>query len=305
MNAKNLAVLALAAMVVLLCLAPALAGSADKYVKPSPQKALEMLKAGNARFLAGKPLRKHQDAARVQLADISNQAEHAYATILSCSDSRVPVEMIFDAGIMDLFVVRVAGNVAKTDEVGTIEYGLGHVHTPVLVVMGHTRCGAVAAVTAAAQGQRLILERNIPPLVKPIFPAVAAAMKAHPQVKGAEIVPYAIEQNVWQAISDLFMMSPPTREMAAAKMVMVVGAIYDLADGKVHWLPSDKVAQLLAEAQKDPKQVMKPTVTINQARTHPACMTARRPASGAAGFCELSPLVPGRGNRQLLDKRSQ
>ena len=258
---KAWAVLALIALFGLTVLPSALAG--DKYVKLSPEKALQMLKEGNARFLAGKPLRKHQDAARVQLANVSNQGEHAYATILSCSDSRVPVEMIFDAGIMDLFVIRVAGNVAQTDEVGTIEYGLAHVYTPVMVVLGHTRCGAVSAVTAAAQGKRMTLERNIPPLVKPIFPAVEAAMKAHPHVKGADIVPYAIEQNVWQAISDLFLMSPATREMVAAKKVMVVGAIYDLADGKVHWLPQDKVHELLQAAEKNPKRATEAMVTIN------------------------------------------
>ena len=252
MHKKVWAVVALSALLGLSALSPALA--AGKYDKPSPQKALQMLQAGNARFVAGKSLRKHQDAARIKLADVSNQGKYAYATILSCSDSRVPVEIIFDAGILDLFVVRVAGNVASTDEVGTIEYGLAHVHTPVLVVLGHTRCGAVSAVVRAAQGQKLTLERNIPPLVKPIFPAVHAAMKAHPHAKGSEVVPYAIEQNVWQAISDLFLMSPATREMVASKKVMVVGAIYDLANGKVQWLPQDKVAELLKAAEKKEPQ---------------------------------------------------
>ncbi|MCB2228410.1 MAG: carbonic anhydrase [Desulfarculaceae bacterium] len=261
MPKKTWAVLALSALFGLTCLSPALA--AGKYVKPSPEKALQMLKDGNARFIDGKPLRKHQDAARIQLANVGNQGEHAYATILSCSDSRVPVEMIFDAGIMDLFVIRVAGNVAQTDEIGTIEYGLAHVYTPVLVVLGHTRCGAVAAVTAASQGQKMTLESNIPPLVKPIFPAVAAAMKAHPQAKGAEVVPFAIEQNVYQAISDLFVNSAATREMAAAKKVLVKGALYDLADGKVHWLPQAKVDEILKAAEKNPKRAMKATVTIN------------------------------------------
>ncbi len=261
MNPKNMCLLALAAMLSLLLAAPALAKG--QYDKPSPAKVLQMLQEGNARFAAGKLHRINQDQARIELANAANQGEHAYATILSCSDSRVPVELIFDTGIMDLFVIRVAGNVAQTDEVGTIEYGLAHVHTPVLVVLGHTKCGAVSAVTAAAQGQRMTLERNIPPLVKPIFPAVHAAMKAHPHAKGAQIVPYAIEQNVWQAISDLFMMSPATRELVKAKKVMVVGAIYDLADGKVRWLPSDKVAQLLQAVEKNPKRAMKPTVTIN------------------------------------------
>jgi carbonic anhydrase len=240
----------------LLFLFPSLAQAGKAAKDPTPQQAWEMLKAGNARFVAGKPLRHHQDAARLQLAHVSNQADHAYATVLSCSDSRVPVETIFEAGIMDLFVVRVAGNVIRTDEAGTIEYGLAHVHTPLLVVMGHTNCGAVSAVTAQVQGTDLTLERNIPPLLSPIFPAVRTAMHDHPQAKGAELVPFAIEQNVSQAISDLFVMSPTARKMASSGQVLVKGAIYDLATGEVRWLPQDNVDALLQAAEKNPKRVM-------------------------------------------------
>lgn len=96
--------------------------------------------------------------------------------MITCSDSRVPVELVFDAGVMDIFVVRVAGNVCDTDEVGSIEYGLAHVNTPVLVVLGHTQCGAVTAVTHAVQGKGHALELNIPPLVDNIEPAVKRAM---------------------------------------------------------------------------------------------------------------------------------
>lgn len=254
MALKKFCTLLLAGLLSLACLSAAMAeGQAPK---PSPQQALLMLKAGNARFLSGKPLRKHQDPARLQLAGIASQAEHAYATVLSCSDSRVPVETIFDAGIMDIFVVRVAGNVVKTDEAGSIEYGLAHVDTPLLVVLGHTKCGAVEAATAEVQGLDLVLERNIPPLLAPILPAVRTAMEAHPKVQGAAIVPYAIEQNVWQAINDLFLQSPATRQLVASKQVMVKGAIYNLASGKVHWLPQDKVAALLKKAEKDPHRAL-------------------------------------------------
>ncbi|MCF8032775.1 MAG: carbonic anhydrase [Desulfarculaceae bacterium] len=252
MKTKYAITLAAALFLALSCLAPALA--AGRPDKPSPEKVLQMLQAGNARFVAGKMHRINQDQARIEMANAADQGEHAFATILSCSDSRVPVELIFDTGIMDLFVVRVAGNVVRTDEAGSIEYGLAHVHTPVLVVLGHTRCGAVTAVAQEVQGHGHALERNIPPLVAPIVPAVKAAMQAHPSAKGAAIVPYAIEQNVWQAISDLFVMSPATRDLVKANKVMVVGAIYDLADGKVHWLPQDQVGRILAAAEKNPQR---------------------------------------------------
>ena len=212
----------------------------DKKEKPSPDKIIQMLKEGNERFSSGKSIFPNSDAARLQLAGKENQANYAYATILSCSDSRVPVEMLFDAGIMDLFVVRVAGNVADTDEIGTIEYGLVHVNTPVLVVLGHTKCGAVTAVTQAVNGEHHKLEYNIPPLVDNIIPAVKKAIEQHKDVHGNDIVPFAIEENVWQSMEDLFMHSAATRRLVTSGTVMVVGAIYDIATGKINWLPIEK-----------------------------------------------------------------
>ena len=92
--------------------------------KPSPDEVVTMLKEGNERFVNGKSLHPHGDKARLLKAGRENQGDYAYATVITCSDSRVPVEMIFDAGIMDIFVIRVAGNVCDTDEAGSIEYGL-------------------------------------------------------------------------------------------------------------------------------------------------------------------------------------
>jgi carbonic anhydrase len=226
--------------------------------KPTPDQALELLKQGNARFSAGKSIRPHQDAARITQASKDDQGDHAFATVISCSDSRVPVEIIFDAGIMDIFVIRVAGNVVQTDEAGSIEYGLAHVHTPVLVVLGHTQCGAVKAVTGEVQGQGGALERNIPPLVAPIVPAVKRAMKKHPGLKGSAVIPAAIEENVWQSIKDLFFQSPAVLNMAKAGKVKVVGAIYDMASGRITWLPQDKVGQILAKVEADPKRPTNP-----------------------------------------------
>jgi carbonic anhydrase len=226
--------------------------------KPTPDQALELLKQGNARFVSGKLLHPHQDAARLAQASKEDQGDHAYATIISCSDSRVPVEIIFDAGIMDVFIIRVAGNVVQTDEAGSIEYGLAHVHTPVLVVLGHTQCGAVTAVTGEVQGHGHALERNIPPLVAPIVPAVKRAMQKHPDLKGSAVVPAAIEENVWQGIEDLFRRSPAVLNMAKTGKAKVVGAIYEMETGRVNWLSQDKVAQILAKVEADPKRPTNP-----------------------------------------------
>ena len=234
---------------------PALA-STEGVVKPGPDEVLKILQAGNERFVSGNSLMPHRDQARLEQAGKEDQGKHAYATVITCSDSRVPVEVVFDAGVMDIFVIRVAGNVVQTDEAGSIEYGLAHVNTPVLVVLGHTQCGAVTAVTNEVQGHGHALERNIPPLVAPIVPAVKRAMQAHPDLKDAAVIPEAIVENVWQGVEDLFLRSPASRKLVAEGKAKVVGAIYDVGTGKVQWLPQEKVSQILKKVEADPNRAM-------------------------------------------------
>ena len=229
--------------------------------KPGPDKVLQMLKDGNERFYTGNATYPHTDAARLEQAGTEDQGDHAFATVITCSDSRVPVELIFDAGVMDIFVIRVAGNVADTDETGSIEYGLAHVNTPVLVVLGHTQCGAVTAVTQAVHGEGHQLERNIPPLVDNIIPAVKRAITMHPKAPDDEVISYAIEENVWQSIEDLFMTSPASRKFVNQGKVKVVGAIYDVAIGKVTWLPLEKVDEILNKVEASPDKATGPYAT--------------------------------------------
>ncbi|MGD1999075.1 MAG: carbonic anhydrase [Desulfobacterales bacterium] len=232
--------------------------AAEKTVqKPNPDEVLQMLKEGNERFYTGKAIHPHTDAARLALAGKENQGKYAYATVISCSDSRVPVERIFDAGVMDMFVIRVAGNVVDTNEAGSIEYGLAHVDCPVLVVLGHTQCGAVTAVTQGVQGKGHKLEINIPPLVDSIIPAVKRAMKKQKNVSGDAIIPYAIEENVWQAVEDLFMKSPTARKRVQEGQVKVVGALYDVGTGKVEWLATEKVDEILKRVEAAPDKETK------------------------------------------------
>ncbi|MDD3813537.1 MAG: carbonic anhydrase [Desulfocapsaceae bacterium] len=226
--------------------------------KPAPAEVVKMLQEGNSRFVANKSIHPHSDTPRLIQAGKEDQGKYAYATVITCSDSRVPVERVFDAGVMDIFVVRVAGNVVDVDEAGSIEYGLLHVNTPVLVVLGHTQCGAVTAVTNEVEGHGHALERNIPPLVDNIIPAVKKAMAAHPDKHGKDVIPYAIEENVWQGIDELFMRSPAVREMVKSGKAEVVGAIYDVATGKIEWLPEAKVTEILNEVEKNPARAMEP-----------------------------------------------
>ncbi|WP_432735824.1 carbonic anhydrase [Maridesulfovibrio sp. FT414] len=229
-----------------------------KWDKASPDQVQAEMAKGNARFVNQESIHPNSGIDRLTLAGKENQGDYAVATVLTCSDSRVPVERLFDMGVMDIFVIRVAGNVMKTDEIGSIEYGACHVNTPLVVVLGHTQCGAVTAVTNELVGHGHPLERNIPPLVAPIIPAVEQTMKADPELEGSGLVEKAIEANVWQGIHNLFMQSAAVRDLAKSGKIKVVGAIYHVGTGEVSWLPDDKAAAILNEAENDPARAMNP-----------------------------------------------
>lgn len=194
----------------------------------SPDAALVKLKEGNERYVAQASVAPHQDAARRH--ETATGGQHPFATVLACADSRVPVEVLFDQGVGDIFTVRVAGNVAATDEIGTMEYGAEHLGVPLIVVMGHTKCGAVTAVVKNEP-----VTPNIGKLVAPIVPAVKSVKSRFATANTDELIDKAIEANMWQAISDIYTESPLLKQMAAAGKIKVVGAIYDIDSGKVHW----------------------------------------------------------------------
>ena len=208
-------------------MAPALASSAGSGL--SADDSLRLLKEGNARYLEGKPRHPHQDRERRALT--TGQGQHPLAAVLTCSDSRVPVEIIFDQGIGDIFVVRVAGNVAATDEVASLEYAVDHLATPLVAVLGHTQCDAVGAVVDDAK-----LPPNIAALVEPIKPAVAKAREANPEAAAGALLAAAIKANIWQAIEDLLQQSPIIRDKVREGKIQVLGALYDLDTGQVQWL---------------------------------------------------------------------
>lgn len=192
----------------------------------TPDQALQWLKEGNQRFVEKRSERPHLSMERITE---TMGGQHPFATILSCSDSRVPVEHLFDRGIGDLFVIRVAGNVADTDEIGTAEYGAGHLGTPVIVVLGHTRCGAV---TAVVKGDKV--GGSIPKLVDNIIPAVERAKAA--KLEGEALILSAIKENVLQSMADMVKNSQELAHLVHEGKVKVAGALYHLEDGKVEWL---------------------------------------------------------------------
>jgi carbonic anhydrase len=146
---------------------------------------------------------------------------------LSCADSRVAPEIVFDQGLGDLFDVRVAGNVAGETEIASIEYAAAHLHTPVVVVMGHQMCGAVTA--AADEGQP---EGHLPSLVAMIRPAVDRA-----RTQPGDLIENAVRINVENVVRQLRGSKPVLAEFVDHGSLTVVGAIYSLQTGRVAWLP--------------------------------------------------------------------
>lgn len=186
----------------------------------TPGAALEQLLAGNARYVEGKPTHQNQDAAR-RTATATSQKP--FAVIVSCSDSRVPPEILFDAGIGDLFIIRSAGHVVDDVALGSIEYALEHCGTTLVVVLGHERCGAVAAVVKGGE-----MPGHIPSLVRAISPAVEM-MRSKP----GDLAENAMRSNVGLTVYQLKSSKPVIEEMVKAERVKIVGARYDLDDGKV------------------------------------------------------------------------
>ncbi len=192
-------------------------------------EALTQLREGNERWVSASPQAPNTSESRRRA--VAEQGQVPFATILTCADSRIPVERVFDRGVGDLFVLRVAGNVAGPHEAGTIEYGAEHLHVPVLVVMGHTSCGAVSAAASGAEAPG-----NVGSLVAAITPAVERARSLNPSLEGPDLAAAAVRENVWQSVFDLIRSSDACRERIASGSLRVVGAVYDIATGRVEWL---------------------------------------------------------------------
>lgn len=185
----------------------------------NPDAALQKLMEGNQRFVQHQPQYPDQSALRLQ--EVA-QAQHPFATILSCADSRVPAEIVFDQGIGDIFDVRIAGNIATSEAIGSIEYAVVLLGSPLLMVMGHERCGAV---TAAVQNQSLL--GDIGTFVKAIKPAVEKVKD-----QSGDAVENAVVANVQYQLERLKRSQLLTEQVRSGKL-KIVGGRYDLDTGRV------------------------------------------------------------------------
>ncbi len=227
------------------------ARTADEVLSSLQNNVMKTLMEGNQRYLDQKMRtcsEKNTKTVREQLA----KGQKPYAIILSCSDSRVPPELIFDQGPGDIFVVRVAGNTVDPIILGSIEYAAEHLGSPLIMVLGHERCGAVTA-TVKSHGE---VEGNIGSIVDAIMPAVEEAKKKATGLNEAQLVESAIDENVHLVAQNLFSRSPIIRHLAQANKIKIVEAKFDLDDGKVSLFPEVKykIAQEVKH-EKEEKEV--------------------------------------------------
>jgi carbonic anhydrase len=198
----------------------------------TPEQVLADLKAGNERFVAGKLTARDYMA---QAEATAAGGQFPKATILSCVDSRVPVEIVFDQGIGDVFVGRVAGNVEDVNMVGSFEFATKVAGSKVIVILGHTSCGAIKG---AADGVEL---GNLTELLNDFDEPIAradAATEGEANSSNAEFLNLAIEENVRQTIADLLDQSEVISDLVDSGDLLVVGGVYDLTTGRVNWLDS-------------------------------------------------------------------
>ncbi len=192
----------------------------------TPDSAISILKAGNQRFVAGKPV------VRKTKLDVSKTAlgQFPFASVVACIDSRSGPEAVFDQGIGDLFVARVAGNTVNEDILGSLEYASKVAGSRLIVVLGHTECGAIKG---ACDGVKM---GNLTTLLDKLQPAVSKAKTdGERNSKNRQFVNDVIELNVDETIETIRNKSPILKELEANGKIRIVGAVYNVASGKVDW----------------------------------------------------------------------
>lgn len=192
----------------------------------TPDQALEALKRGNREFLAGRVPRQDPDGRRrLEIA----RAQYPIAVLVSCSDSRVPPELLFGRGLGELFIIRNAGNTIDTVAMGSLEYAVAELNVPLVVIMGHERCGAVSAAVSVVQ-DGTTFPGSIGNMVEPIIPAVLDARRNNP----ADLLDASVRANVRRTVARLRGFSEPmVLDRLKQRKLRVVGARYDLDDGNV------------------------------------------------------------------------
>ena len=197
----------------------------------SAGEALERLREGNLRFVSG--VRSNDTlTSRARRSELA-AGQEPFAIILGCSDSRVPAEVVFDQGLGDLFVIRVAGNIVASSQVGSVEFAAERFGTPLVVVLGHSRCGAVLATLEELMRPRENQSRNLRSIVDRIRPSVEALLATELKDDPDDLVRHAVRSNVRVSANHLRHGSEILEQLIQRDRLLVVGAEYSLETGVV------------------------------------------------------------------------
>jgi len=202
--------------------------------KQRQAEIIEAFRAGNQRFLAGTSLHSTGSSLK-KLKEFAQVGQSPHAVVLCCSDSRAPVEMIFDQDIGEVFVIRVAGNIVAPSLVGSVEFAAITFGTPVVMVMGHTRCGAITATLRHIQTKEALSTDGLNDIVSRIKPHIHAIAKIK-DISDEEKVERAVEANVRASVSQLSHSSRIIEEMVKLGRLQILGSVLDLATGVVTFL---------------------------------------------------------------------
>ena len=197
----------------------------------SANKAIERLREGNRRYVSDNPSRVLHSESTFRSQMVQGQSH--FAVILGCSDSRAPVELLFDQGPGDLFVVRVAGNIAGPDQVGSIEFAVARFGTPLVVVLGHTYCGAINATIDSLAAPTEDLSPNIRGIADHILPSIEPLIQVTPPLEREELVRQSVRRNVSAGIRRLQETSDILARSIRETGLLIVGADYSLDTGEV------------------------------------------------------------------------
>ncbi|MDN5938577.1 MAG: carbonic anhydrase [Salinisphaera sp.] len=198
------------------------------------QQALQKLEEGNARFVAGRL--EHGSGADTGRRHRLAPTQYPFAAVLGCSDSRVPMEMVFDQGLGDLFVIRVAGNIATTTQIASVEFAVAQFGTPLVVVLGHSGCGAATAAVQATQEPTQAASPHLEALIAELLPCAQTACAEAGDVAQEALVDAVVVANVRATMVRLRDESPILQNALSADTLRLVGAVYDLHSGVVDFL---------------------------------------------------------------------
>lgn len=195
----------------------------------SSHEALERLKQGNKRFASGHSDVSDEKSRRVELVD----SQFPFAIVLGCSDSRVPAELVFDQGLGDLFVIRVAGNIVMPSQIGSVEFAVEKFGTRLVIVLGHSQCGAVLATLEELERPTQTQSPNVGHIVDAIRPSVEGLFNSYRGGNREELVQAAVRENVRTSLERLRHGSEIIKNLVGKGQLLVVGAEYSLETGKV------------------------------------------------------------------------